>query len=254
MNKQTILSLTALGALLAGCTTAVIPYAGQSTALINNQQIPNPFPSLFPSPTPDAQITPLPSVEPGTLAILDVQPRTLRAGDTVTVRGSALNRIGTGEVSLVWDLPDRMLPVTILERTDSTLSLSFPNFPATLTQVSLHLRDGNRILQGYVLRIQDGGATGTPLPSLPPIPSDSPSPGDSPSPSPSPDVSPSGSPSAMPSGSVSPAASTSPGSTPEPVVSASASATPAPVVSASVSPSASPSPVVSASPAATAQP
>lgn len=252
MNKQTILSLTALGALLAGCTTAVIPYAGTPSWGLDTNPIA--FPSFFPSstPTPDAQITPLPSVEPGTLAILDVQPRTLRAGDTVTVRGSALNRIGTGEVSLVWDLPDRMLPVTILERTDSTLSLSFPNFPATLTQVSLHLRDGNRILQGYVLRIQDGGATGTPLPSLPPIPSGSPSPGDSPSPSP--DVSPSASPSAMPSGSVSPAASTSPGSTPEPVVSASASATPAPVVSASVSPSASPSPVVSASPAATAQP
>ncbi len=242
MNKHLTFSALALVALLASCTSDRIPYAGTPTVGVSTPPIG--LPSLFPSgaPTPGASLSPLPSSDPNVLMILDVQPRTLSAGDSLLVRGTALDRIGTGDISLVWDLPDRRLPVTINQQSANSLSLTFPNFPATLTQVSLHLRSGNRILQGYVLRITPGGATGTPLPALAPTPDPSASPSASPVPSASPDSSPSASPDPSASPSVTPSAS--------PSASASASASP----SASPSASASASPDTSASPASSASP
>lgn len=245
MNKQLTFSALALVALLASCTSDRIPYAGTPTVGVSTPPIGLPsFPSA--TPTPGASLSPLPSTDPNVLMILDVQPRTLSAGETLLVRGTSLDRIGTGDISLVWDLPDRMLPVTINQQSANSLSLTFPNFPANFTQVSLHLRSGNRILQGYVLRIATGGATGTPLPAVTPTPDPSASPDASASPVPS------ASPDSSPSPSVSPSAfpdpSASPSVTPSASPSASASASASPSASASASPEASASPASSASP------
>ncbi|MEZ0373839.1 MAG: hypothetical protein ACAI44_32410 [Candidatus Sericytochromatia bacterium] len=227
-KHQLTLSASLLGALLVGCTTTVIPYAGQPTSLIANSPVVLPslgFPTPTPEATPDPNATPGPivSLEPGVLMIASVEPRRLQAGDTLTITGEALDRIGSSDISLVWDLPDRQLPVVLDQQSATRLSLTFPAFPAGTTQVSLHLLQGKRTLQGYVLVILPGGAEGTPFPAVTPSASTSPSPGQSPETSPSPGESPTASPSDSPS--------------PEP--SATVSASPSPEATASASQGAS---------------
>lgn len=237
-KKRLSIALSALGLLVVGCTSGTIPYAGQSTSQLLVPTTPSDSSPLSPIGSTASPSTPL---DPTVLQISDVQPRSLKAGDTLTVSGAALDRIGRDNVQLAWVFADRSLPVAIEEQSASRLRIDFPAFPAGQNQVSLHLLVGGKAQQGYVLRILPG-VTGTPFPALTPTPSPSGSGSPQASGSPAAGSSPSASDSASPSASGSPAS-------PSPSVSPSASpasASPA----ASASPSTSPSPSASASPSA----